>query len=144
METIDRLAIESDCTKLMKTFSLCTDTFDYDRALGLFVPDCTFQRADETFEGIEGLKFVLNRRNPERLTRHVLSNILIDIKDENTATGQAYALVFGHAGPLSATGEAPLVSPDSLVIFNGSFTRMEDGWRIKRWQIGLSFRKVAA
>lgn len=142
METLTRLEIEAACTRLMTTFSLCTDTFDYDRALGLFVPDCTFQRADEVFEGHDGLRFVLNRRNPERITRHVLSNILIDVEDEHTATGQAYALVFGHVGALSDSGEAPLVSPDSLVIFNGGFTRTSEGWRIKSWNIGLSFRKA--
>ena len=144
METIERLAIEAECTRLMKTFSLCTDTFDYDRALELFVPDCTFARADERFEGHDGLRFVLNRRNPERITRHILSNIIIHIADENTASGQAYALVFGHVGPLSGTGEAPLGTPDSLVLFNGGFTRTPEGWRIKSWNIGLSFRKVAA
>ncbi|MBN9888320.1 nuclear transport factor 2 family protein [Salipiger abyssi] len=144
MDTLQRLAIEAECSRLMTTFSLCTDTFDYDRALGLFVPDCTFQRADEVFEGLDGLRFVLNRRNPERITRHIVSNMLIDVKDETTATGQAYALVFGHVGALDENGEAPLGAPDSLVIFNGGFTRTDEGWRIKTWRIDLSFRRKAA
>ncbi|AJE44883.1 nuclear transport factor 2 family protein [Celeribacter indicus] len=143
METIERLAIEADCTRLMTTFSLCSDTFEYDRAMALFVPDCTFTRGTETFEGHEGLRSVLDRRDRNRITRHLVSNILIDVVDETTATGQAYALVFGHRGKLAEGEEAPLGTPDSLVLFHGGFVRTDAGWRIKSWKIGLSFRRPA-
>lgn len=141
MEVVERLAIEADCTRLINQFSLYTDRFDYERAVELFVPDCTFSRADEVFEGHDGLRFVLNRRDRNRVTRHIVSNILIDVIDGNAAAGQAYALVFGHRGTLAEGEEAPLGTPDSLVLFSGRFTRADAGWRIAKWHIGLSFRK---
>jgi hypothetical protein len=54
METNERLAIEADCTRLYNEFSWCIDALDYDGAVALFVPDCTFTRIDEVFEGVEG------------------------------------------------------------------------------------------
>lgn len=143
METIERLAIEADCTRLINRFSWCTDTFDYDEAVALFVPDCTFSRADEIFEGTDGLRTVLNRRAPDRRTCHVVSNVVIDVIDGDEATGMAHALVFGHRGALEQGEEAPLGTPDSIVRFEARFRRTDHGWRIAKWHIGLNFRKPA-
>ena len=71
MDTNERLAIEAECTKLVNQFSWCTDTFAYDEAMALFVPDCTFGRADETVEGLAGLRSFLDRRSTERRTCHI-------------------------------------------------------------------------
>lgn len=143
METIERLAIEADCSRLMNEFSWCTDAFDYDRAVELFTPDCTFSRADDVFEGIEGLRTVFGRRAPDRRTCHIVSNIVIDIADADNATGKAHALVFGYRGAKPGQ-ELPLGTPDSIVRFEGTFRRTNDGWRIAAWHIGLNFRKPAA
>lgn len=142
METIERLAIEADCTRLMNEFSWCTDTFEYDKALSLFVPDCTLQRADEVFEGIDGLRSIMERRAPDRRTCHVVSGIVIDIIDDNHASGKANALVFGYRGAKPGE-EVPLDTADSIVRFEGEFRRTDDGWKIAKWTIGMNFRKAA-
>lgn len=143
MDAIERLLIEADCTRLMTEFANCSDTFDYDRAVELFVPDCRFSRADEVFEGQDGLRFALSRRPLDRMTRHIVSNVLIDIASADTASGTAYSLVFGYRGKLEKGAEAPLGGPDSLIHYNAEFTRTGAGWRIATWHIGLAFRKVA-
>lgn len=144
MDAIERLTIEADCTRLMTEFAKCSDTFAYERALELFVPDCRFSRADETFDGHEGLRFALSRRPLDRMTRHIVSNVLIDIDGPDAATGEAYSLVFGHKGALAEAEEAPLGAPDSLIHYHAGFMRTQAGWRIRTWHIGLAFRKRAA
>lgn len=143
METLDRIAIEADCEKLMNQFAWHTDTLAYDDAMALFVPDCTFSRADEVFTGLDGLSRALERRPKDRRTCHIVSGVVVDVLDETTAEGKAHSLVFGHRGPLGENDEAPLVSPDSIVRYEVRFTRTEAGWRIARWHIGLNFRKAA-
>jgi hypothetical protein len=141
METSERIAIQADCTQLINEFSWRVDAFDYDGVVALFVPDCTFSRADKVFKGIEGLRVSLNARPRDRVTRHICSNIVIDVADRDRASGKAYALVFGHRGTLKEGEEAPLGTPDSLILYDAQFVRTDAGWRIAGWHIGLSFRK---
>lgn len=140
---MERIVIEADCTRLINEFARCTDTFDYDRAVALFVPDCRFSRADETFQGIDGLRAVLDRRDRNRRTCHIVSNILVDVMSPDNAQGSALALVFGHRGAIEGE-EAPLGPPDSIVRFEAGFERTDAGWRIAKWHIGLNFRRPAA
>jgi hypothetical protein len=117
---------------------------DYDAVVALFVPDCTFGRADVFFHGHDGLRASLNSRPRDRMTRHVSANVVIDVADSDHAAGKAYCVVFGHRGPLSEDGEAILGAPDSLILYSAEFLRTPAGWRIAKWHIGLSFRKPAA
>jgi hypothetical protein len=138
-----KLAIESECTRLINQFSWSVDAFDYDAVVALFIPDCTFSRADVVYKGIDGLKASLNGRPRDRTTRHLCTNIVIDVEDADHASGKAYCVVFGHRGALQAGEEAPLGVPDSLILYQAQFVRTAGGWRIATWHIGLSFRKPA-
>jgi ketosteroid isomerase-like protein len=143
MDELQRLAIEAECTRLVNRFSWSVDAMDYDAVVALFVPDCTFSRADVAYQGHAGLRTSLNSRPRDRVTRHVCSNIVIDVEDADHAAGRAYCVVYGHCGTLQPGEEAPLGAPDSLILYQGKFVRTADGWRIARWHIGLSFRKPA-
>jgi SnoaL-like domain len=143
MDGLQRLATEHNCTRLMHQFSWFVDAMDYDAVVGLFVADCTFSRADVSFHGHVGLRQSLESRPRDRTTRHIISNVLIDVRDTDYADGKSYCLVFGHRGPLSDEGEALLGAPDSLILYSGAFVRRPEGWRIAKWHIGLSFRKPA-
>lgn len=143
MDGIERILVEADCSRLIKEFSRCTDTFDYDRAMALFVPDCTFSRADDVYNGIDGLRAALNRRASDRRTCHIVSSIIVDVVDGDNAHGGADALVFGYRGNLEEGEEVPLGTPDSIVRFEAGFRRTDAGWRIAKWHIGLNFRKPA-
>lgn len=143
MDRMQRLAIEHDCARLMHQFSWFVDAMDYDAVVGLFAADCTFSRADVFFHGHAGLRKSLESRPRDRATRHIISNVLIDVHDTEHAEGKSYCLVFGHRGPLSNEGEATLGAPDSLILYSGAFVRTPQGWCIANWHIGLSFRKPA-
>jgi hypothetical protein len=144
METIERAAIDVECTRLFNEFCWRIDAFDYDGAIDLFVPDCTFTRVDEVFEGTDGVRTVLERRDQNRTTLHLCTNIVIDVVDRDTATGKTYVTVFGHIGPLKAGEEAPLTVPDSIVRNDAEFTRTDAGWRFASLKLGLMFRKPSA
>jgi len=143
MDRIERLTIEAECTRLMHQFSWAVDAMEYDAVVKLFVPDCTFGRADVFFKGHAGLRQSLESRPRDRTTRHISTNLLIDVADAAHASGKAYCLVFGHRGPLSESGEAILGTPDSLIIHSAEFVKTAPGWRFAKFHIGLSFRKPA-
>jgi hypothetical protein len=142
MEDGQQLAIEAACARLMNQFGWAVDAMDYDAVVALFTTDCVFSRADVAYEGHAGLRRSLEARPRDRTTRHLSTNVIIDVDDADHASGKAYCLVFGHRGPLNADGEAALGTPDSLILHSGAFVRTPQGWRISRWHIGLSFRKA--
>jgi hypothetical protein len=144
MDALARLTIEAECVRLMNRFTWAVDAMDYDQVVSLFVPDCVFSRADKSYPGHAGLRTSLEGRPHDRTTRHVLTNIVIDVADADHASGKSYCTVFGHRGALAPGAEAPLGVPDSLILYEGAFVRTDTGWRIARWHIGLSFRKPAA
>jgi ketosteroid isomerase-like protein len=141
MEDFQRLLIESKCVRLMTEFSWRVDAKDYDGVLKLFTQDCIFGRTDLQYNGHIGLRKALDARSADRVTRHALSNIVIDVLDPDNARGKAYCVAFGHRGALSASGEAPLNGPDSIIVYTTEFARQPHGWLISNWHIGLSFRK---
>ena len=141
MDSIARSAIENRCARVMNQFFWSIDQNDYESAIALFVPDCTFSRADAVYQGHDGLRTVLANRDQNRLTRHVNTNIVIDVADADHASGKSYGLVFGHRGPLSPTGEASLSSPDSLVLSSADFVVEGGIWRVLKWHVALCFRK---
>jgi hypothetical protein len=144
MDTLTRLTIEAECTRLMHRFNWAVDAMDYDEVESLFVPDCIFSRADKSFHGHPGLRESLNNRPHDRVTRHVASNVVIDVADVDHAAGKAYCVVFGHRGALAPGAEAALGAPDSLILHEATFVRSAETWRIAHWHIGLSFRKPTA
>ena len=144
MDALARLTIEAECQRLMNRFSWAVDAMDYDQVVSLFVPDCVFGRADKYFQGHAGLRQSLEGRPRDRVTRHVASNIVIDVTDDDRAAGKAYCLVFGHKGSLAPGAEAPLGVPDSLILHEADFVRTSEGWRFASFHIGLSFRKPVA
>lgn len=143
MDVTEKLVIEAECRRLMHQFSWAVDAMDYDGVVALFVSDCTFGRADVYYQGHAGLRQSLHGRPSDRMTRHVCANEVIDVADADHATGKAYCVVYGHRGPLSASGEGSLDVPDSLILYDASFVRTPEAWRIAKWHIGLSLRKPA-
>lgn len=141
MDALERLTIESHCQRLMNRFSWAIDAMDYEEVVSLFVPDCVFGRAETYYHGYDGLRRSLEGRPRDRTTRHIVSNVIIDVADADHAKGKAYCLVFGHRGVLAAGAEAPLGAPDSLILHEADFLKTDEGWRFKRFYIGLSFRK---
>jgi hypothetical protein len=141
MDDLKRLIIESDCTRLMHRFNWAVDNMDYDEVESLFDEDCIFSRADKYYYGYSGLRESLNNRPIDRITRHLSSNIIIDVVDGDNATGKACCVVFGYRGLIESGSEAPLSAPDSLILHETKFIKKKDVWRIAHLHIGLSFRK---
>jgi hypothetical protein len=143
MDDLKRLIIEAECTRLMHSFNWAVDAMDYDQVESLFDSECIFSRADKYFYGYSGLRESLNGRPKDRTTRHLSSNIVIDIVDDDNATGKACCVVYGYRGAIAPGAEAHLGVPDSLILHETKFVRRDGKWRIAHLHIGLSFRKPA-
>lgn len=129
MKAKDRRAIEHDCARLIALYANLNDEARWDEAAALYAEDGVMVRPtapDKPTQGREAILAAFKAR-PPRVTRHVCSNVVIDVESEDTASGVSAMLLF--------TGAAePLVGS-----FHDTFVRTADGWRFAERRGSLLF-----
>ncbi|MEM1106399.1 MAG: nuclear transport factor 2 family protein [Pseudomonadota bacterium] len=133
--------IQSACEALSVKFAFHVDHGNAEQVAALFAQDGTFSRAGKIIDGPDAIKGLLSKRPATRVTRHVCTNISIDITNEDAATGNTYFLLFEGEDTDVSGGALPLELPITLGEYQDEFIRTPAGWKIsKRTAIGV-FRR---
>ena len=122
------------CTAAIQRFSAYVDAGRYDDAAALFAPDGVMQRPQERIEGREALRHSFQQRPAHRLTRHVISNLILDLVDDNTVRALSYVCVFRHLGTPGETLHQPVPArnPETLAEYIDELVRVDGAWLIGR------------
>nr|WP_246465655.1 nuclear transport factor 2 family protein [Novosphingobium jiangmenense] len=126
----DRRAAEHDCARLVALYANLNDDARWDEVAALYAEDGVMYRPTAPDQGVEGREAILAafKARPPRTTRHVCSNVVIDVEGPATARGTSAMLLF--------TGEgAPLVGS-----FHDRFVLTADGWRFAERRGSLTFK----
>jgi len=91
--------------------------------------------------GRANIRASLDRRPAELRSRHVLTNVVIDILDTSRAQGLAYLSLYRHMGPESLS-DAPIdtLTPAAVGHYDYRFEKTSEGWRFASVSIALAFR----
>lgn len=131
MDIVQRLEIENDCRRLTILYCHHIDHLNPQAFADLFTEDAVYKPAIEP-EPIVGHAAILrwiNRYPKDRLGRHMSTNQLVEIIDEDHAVGTSYAVVFREEHPVE--GEISTNStPRSFAEYVDTYRRTDDGWRI--------------
>ncbi len=144
MTEYDRLAAHSDdveaaCARLCVDFANHIDARRYAALLDLFAEDGRLDRMGTVSVGRAEISRFLEGRSAAVATRHVCTNIRIDVQSTDEATGFCYALFFQGSG--GGSGEpAKMSGPPSLVEYRDLYERTPQGWRIKERRIVMAMR----
>ncbi|OYZ42060.1 MAG: hypothetical protein B7Y31_05545 [Novosphingobium sp. 16-62-11] len=125
----ERRAAEADCARLIALYANLNDEARWDDVAALYAEDGVMFRPTAPDAGVEGREAILAafKARPPRTTRHVCSNVVIDVESDTTARGTSAMLLF--------TGEgAPLVGS-----FHDRFILTDDGWRFAERRGSLIF-----
>jgi hypothetical protein len=125
----DRRAIEQDCARLVALYANLNDAARWEDVAALYAADGRMARPTAPDDWIVGRDAILTtfRSRPARTTRHVCSNVVIDVLDESHASGESAMLLF--------TGEgAPKVGS-----FHDRFVRVQGEWRFAERRGSLIF-----
>ncbi|MFA1538797.1 nuclear transport factor 2 family protein [Actinomadura monticuli] len=116
-------------TQLYARYSLSIDARDLESFRDCFTAGGGMEiTGGAAFAGAEGLAKVIAGRTAES-PRHENSNVLVDLADDEQATGRAYFVLRGTDGQPAAAGDYL----DRLV-------RTEAGWRFAHRQITFAWR----
>jgi SnoaL-like protein len=113
------LAIERACERLILDFAYFSDHRKYESLGALFTVDGTMTRPSGVIlAGRDAIVTSYQATPADRVTRHVCTNIRIDVESADRARATTYAVVYSNNGN-PRVGE-----------FEDEFRRTAEGWRI--------------
>ena len=102
MDRLQVLDIEQACTRLINQFAVCNDAGRFNELVDLFTADGRYARpiAPEVFiTGRADILASFEARPQDRVGRHLITNIVIDVLDSTHARGFCYATLYsGSSG----------------------------------------------
>ncbi len=119
MTEAERRAIEADCARLIAHYANCNDAALWDKVVALYAEDGVMIRPTAPDAPLEGRAAILAafKGRPPRKTRHVCSNVVIEVLSATEASGESAMILFQPDG-------APLAGS-----FHDRFVLTTDGWR---------------
>lgn len=89
-----------------------------------------FERLGQKLIGPAGTLSELEKRPLGRTTLHMVTNTVVDLKDDNTADATFYMMALLHEGTSKPTGHVPMDLPFTAQIWTASLTPTKSGWRV--------------
>ena len=127
------LADQWACNATIQRFSVYVDAGRYDDAASLFAVDGVLQRPLERIEGRAALLQSFGARPVHRLTRHVISNVLVDAgTGADHLRAHSYVCVYRHLGAPGQRLALPVPSqaPETMAEYVDELVRVDDRWLI--------------
>ena len=141
LDDAERRNIRQDCEALSIAYARAVDFRDYDQFADLFVEEGILE-AGVRLEGKAAIETSIKRRPDELRSRHVLSNIFINVINRDQANGISYLTLYRHVGAESArSGPIAFDGPFGVGHYQDLFVRTLDGWRFKSRVLHMAFRR---
>jgi hypothetical protein len=143
MEYEAQRIIEDECTKLSIAYARHVDFKEYDRFVQLFAEDGELNVTGQPVKGRKKLNLAMAARPYALRSRHILTNIYINVIDEDHAEGLSYLTLYRHTGDgLEGDDQGPrtIPGPSAVGHYEDKFVRTEEGWRFASRVLHFAFR----
>jgi hypothetical protein len=143
MDSERRRIIEHECKNLSVAYARYIDFKEYEQFVELFALDGELKLAGGPIIGHENLKKAMARRSDTLRSRHVLTNIYINVMDEDHAEGISYLTLYRHeGGDHESDDEGPreITGPAAIGHYSDKFIRTDEGWRFASRVLHFAFR----
>ncbi|VVD64849.1 nuclear transport factor 2 family protein [Pandoraea terrigena] len=143
--TLDVLLAKQACHELVMRFVACNDRRDPQGLAALFAETGVLVRPNgDTLVGPVAIAAAYAERPADRLTRHLVGNVLIDVMSPTRAIGSSTVLLWSASahvapGPFGRPAEGRQVMGE----FDDTFVRTAQGWRIARREARFTFVREA-
>lgn len=126
-----RAGAERACERLVVAYSHLIDGGEAARVGELFTEDGVWESAEVTMTGRDQITAGFSRRqaNAGRRSRHVCTNLAIDVLSDTAASGRCYFTLWRAddvAGPVAFVSGAEMVGD-----YSDTFVLTDAGWRIR-------------
>jgi hypothetical protein len=140
----ERIEIERACERLIHVYSRALDLGDMSAAADCFAENGSMARPmmpDAVIQGRETIRASLLTRPKTLLTKHLATNVMVDVESRDTASGLSYLTMISTTPP--ADGKPPYVSQGPVYFgeFKDKFVRENGEWKFleRRGSIQMKF-----
>jgi hypothetical protein len=145
---LESIEIERACERLVHAYSRALDLGDMSAAADLFTENGSMSRPmapNQVIQGRETIRASLLTRPKTLLTKHLATNILIDVDSRDSARGISYLTMIATTPPEGS--EPPFVSQGPIYFgqFVDRFVREKSEWKFleRRGSIQMKFSGAA-
>lgn len=139
----DIAGIERACARIVHAYARHADFGEAGEAAALFAESGRLEMSNgQVFDGREAVRARLEQQPQSQVSRHVISNVLIDVVDANRASGSCYLTLY--RGTRVADGALPLDAPFLVGHYEDRFVLTPDGWKFALRKLMTTFRSRAA
>ena len=140
MDVEKRLHIQQTCLDLVWRFHLYLDRLDVPGVMGLLADDAVWdQKRIGLLKGKAEIEKYVRSKKPSN-SMHLISNVVIDVIDEDHAEGSMYFAYFlGEGAPDTLS---PMNGPNSVGFYKDKFVRTKAGWKFAYRDPHTIFRKA--
>jgi len=143
MDHDTRQAIQRACEQLAIEYARSVDFRDYDNFVELFSEDATLELGQK-IQGKAAIAKSLSRRPDQLRSRHVITNVFVDVISETQARGLCYLTLYRHIGEESLkAGPVALDGPAAVGHYEDAYQLTDQGWRIASRRLHMAFRNDA-
>ncbi len=128
MDRLEELLIEWECQKVLSQYYHHVDQREYDEAVKLFTPDVHWQIMGLDLHSREEVRGQFGGL-AESTIRHVLSNFVVKVIDENNAEMKCYLAIYVEKG-FPDDGPIPFEGPDRISNSYSKLRRTDEGWQL--------------
>lgn len=145
---VERIEIERACERLVYAYSRVLDIGDLSAAADFFAENGSMSRPmapNQVIQGRETIRASLLTRPKTLLTKHLATNVVIDVESRDSARGISYLTMIATTPPQGA--EPPFVSQGPIYFgqFVDRFVRENSEWKFleRRGSIQMKFSGAA-
>lgn len=144
-KALDVLLAKQACHDLVMRFVACNDRRDPQGLAALFADEGVLVRPNgDTLVGPAAIAAAYADRPADRLTRHLVGNVLIDVTSPTGAIGSSTVLLWsGSAQDTPGPFGRPAQGRQVMGEFEDTFVRTVQGWRIARREARFTFIREA-
>ena len=145
VESLEILGARQACEALIVQYAFLIDFDQGAKVADLFTEDGVWEVVPPAggdpirFVGTEQIGQLFGNRDAGTRSRHVMTNIGVNVSDEDNAQGGSYVTLYRATG-VEAGAAAPLTHPAAVGEYRDGFRRGDDGiWRFAHRQFHAGF-----
>ena len=149
LKAAERIKIERACERLVNAYARALDLGDLSAAADCFAENGSMARPmapDQVIEGRETIRAALLTRPRTLLTKHLVSNVMIDVESRDRARGISCLTMISTTPPGDA--KPPFISKGPLYFgeFQDRFVREQGVWKFleRRGSIQMKLEPAAS
>ncbi|HTT02999.1 MAG TPA: nuclear transport factor 2 family protein [Steroidobacteraceae bacterium] len=148
LSTVERIEIERACERIVYAYSRALDLGDMSAAADCFAEHGSLTRPmapEQVISGRESIRASLLTRPKSLLTKHLATNVMIDVESREAARGISYLTMIATTPAEAAKPPFTSQGPIYFGEFKDRFVRENGVWKIleRRGSIQMKFSGAA-